>query len=297
VGDDRAITALMDYLESRQFDLSRIRNQGDYQVDPLTTVVDAMFNIAQRRRVSDLPSKWPGKFQSWAQYLQMWKAWWDGHKETHLSTAPYEDVADPTLRCLARTVDWGFADGLLVIAEKFGQNSASLLESFPRAEDFEPMGTIPGNLQAALGRVGDLRSEEQMANELQQGDSFLDALDKLQFVGGAQAVNALVGVLGVPTTTFERARRQKEECLSTFSEWKDNKQREFNVRRCDTVYESAERDYNLLQKSVLAVLSGMVKDPPLPSGTLPTPESFRTWKEWWEQNKDSATFPSSYLTE
>jgi len=291
VGDDRAIRALMEYLASHELDNARVRDQGDYRVDPLTSVVDAMFDISQRRRISDLPPPWPGNFHNWEEYLQVWKAWWDHHRGQPITTAPYQTISDPTLRCLARTVDWGFPDDLLEIADRFGHDALNVLESFPPHTGFAPMGTIPGNLQAALAKVGEQRSFELITDELQQGDSSSDALHKLRFVGDARVVDALVRILGTPTRALERAKRQKDECVNNFNgpQWKDNKQKAFNISRCEAMYKTAEEDYESLQSSLLGMLSSMVENPPLPPGALATSENFQKWKRWWERNRGTAT--------
>jgi hypothetical protein len=291
VGDDRAITILMTFLVTHEFDKSRIRDAGDYKYDPLTDVIDTVFDISSRRTIPSLPPRWPAQFRSWEQYLGAWRNWWERHKDGPISTAPYTNVSDPYLRCLARRVDWGFADAILEIADRPGKSGLDLLRRFPRPTAAEPWGTIPGNLDVALAKQGDREALDRIIDELNHGAS-LDALRKLVYVGGADSASALVDLLGVPTRDLENAKTRRDTCVTTFSgpEWKDKKQRDFNLTRCADSYETAMKDYQAHTQSLLGALAQMVKNPPLPASALPTAENFQKWREWWAKNKDTAQF-------
>jgi hypothetical protein len=257
IGDDRAIAILMTFLADHEFDKSRIRDAGDYKYDPLTDVITSVFDISSRRTISDLPTRWSGQSTSWDQYLEVWRKWWDGHKGRPVSTAPYMTVRNPSLKCLARKVDWGFADSVLDIADRFGKAGLDVLRSFPTPIVIQPWGTIPGNLDAALARLGDREALNRIVEELQHG-AYLDAIRKLTYVGGADSAEALVNSLGVPTKDLENAQTYRDKCVNTYSgpKWEDKaKQREFIQTYCYGFYERAINDYRIAEQSRFRALA------------------------------------------
>jgi hypothetical protein len=298
VGDDRAIAILMAFLADHEFDKSRIRDAGDYKYDPLTDVIGSILDISSRRTIPDLPPRWSGQTTSWDQYLEVWRKWWDGHKDRAVSSAPYMTVSDPNLKCLARKVDWGFADSVLDIADRFGKPGLEVLRNFPPPTLTEPWGTIPGNLDAALAKLGDREALVRIVEELQHG-AHLDAVRKLIYIGGADSAEALVNSLGVPTKDLENAQTYRDKCVNTYSgsTWEDKaKQREFIQKYCYGFYDKAMNDYQVAEQSRLRALAQMVKNPPLAADALPTPENVKKWKEWWARNRDTAQFVKPPVT-
>jgi hypothetical protein len=132
VGDDHAITIMMDYFEEHLHE-PVILNQGGVNGNdvpmhsPLWLIIRAIFSdIGARRSIPDSPFRTKSAWSD-DEMKQSFHGWWEKHKNGPISIPPYESVSDPYFRCLARKVDWGFEEALLAIADRGGDKAKSVL--------------------------------------------------------------------------------------------------------------------------------------------------------------------------
>jgi hypothetical protein len=312
LGDDWALTSLVGFLIDHVNDPSMHIQQGpaDGPMDLRGVILESIRDIARRHRVLDLPVA--------ADYspegILVWKTWLESHKWRTLSDPVYKHVSDPYLRCLARRVEWGYPDAILDIATFGGPAAGLILRDFPRPSPGEPMGArslfpeivdqeegrprrdreIQGNLQAALGLLGDRQMLGQIAAEINEFPIHFDyipyeALRKLKFIGGKPAVEILIAALGAHNRMAQVPEQALATCVhdSTPADASD-RLRESISKFCE------ERDFfwevRRYNGWTMDALARMIKDPPLPSGTAASAENIQTWKVWWVKHKDSAEF-------
>jgi hypothetical protein len=298
VGDDRALTTLIEFLIAHDKDPAMLQDFGDYQSDQRDGILKDIDTIRRRRRVPDLPM---------ADYsdagIVQWKAYLEKHKGQQLTFPVYPNVDDPYLRCLARRVDWGYADAILAIAAKGGDAARRALQQFPRGEKPEAMGfavstpfsphwtEIQGNLQVALAQVGDDEMFEQIVAEL-SGATAYESVRKLEFIGGRRAVDALVKTLDVPEEVVQKARAQGPGC-GNGPAYCHGPGRDFYKPIWGTIRYNAELDrescaMETFHGCLLGALGLMVKNPPVPPGAEATSQNIAKWKKWWAKNRERA---------
>lgn len=243
-----------------------------------------------------------------------WKTWLESHKWRTLSEPVYKRVSDPYLRCLARKVEWGYPDAILDIATFGGEAAGPILREFPRPSAGEPMGArslfseivaqedgipsrdreIQGNLQAALGLLGDRQMLGEIAVEINEFPLHYEwfpyeALRKLRFVGGKPAAEILIAALGAHNRMAQVPEQALATCLHDSTPADASQQLRQSIRKSceDRDFSWEVRRYN---GWVMDALARIVNNPPLPAGTPATPENMQTWKVWWPKHKDSAEF-------
>lgn len=312
LGDDWALMSLVAFLIDHVNDPAMHIQQGpaDGPVDLRGWILESIRDIARRHRVLDLPVA--------ADYspegILLWKTWLESHKWRTLSEPVFKHVSDPYLRCLARKVEWGYPDAILDIAT-FGGNSAEpILREFPRPSPGEPMGArslfpeivgqeegrpsrdreIQGNLQAALGLLGDRAMLDQTAEEINEFPIHFEyfpyeGLRKLRFIGGRHAAEILIAALGA----HNRMAQVPEQFLATCIH--DSTPVDASDRLRESIRKSCEeRDFfwevRRYNGWMMDALARMIKDPPLPPGTPASAENIQTWKVWWLKHRDSAEF-------
>jgi hypothetical protein len=296
IGDDRALTELIEFLIAHAKDPTMYQWYGDYGVDMRDAILSDIDTIRRRRLAPDLPV---------ADYsdvgIVQWKAYLDKHKGHQMTFPAYAEATDPYLKCLARRVDWGYPDAILAIAAKGGDSARQLLQHFPNSGKPEAMGfavsspfgdrrkSIQGNLQVALAQLGDDDMFQQIVAGLNSGAAYA-SVRKLEFIGGKRAVDTLVNALDVSEEAVQEARRI--EC----GPWTYCYPNEQGYKPIwGTVPYSSQIDLETCEtetfhKCLVGVLSFMVKDPPLRPGADATPENIQKWKDWWGKNKDHAEF-------
>jgi hypothetical protein len=297
IGDDRALTDLIEFLIAHAKDPSMYHNFGDYGSDARDGLLVEIDLIRRRRRVPDLPL---------ADYsdagIAQWKAYLEKSKGRQMTFPAYQEVADPYLRCLARRVDWGFADAILAIAANGGDTALPILRKFTPPWKPEMMGyvgsaplnpnftLIQGNLQVALAQLGDQEMFGQIVAELGSGTAY-QAVRKLEYLGGKRSVGALIKALDFSEEAVEIARAR--DCATRTYCYPDARLQWKQIWKLKRDGQEIEREVCLgtdFHTCVVGVLGFMVKDPPLPPGAPATPENIRTWKQWWENNKERAEF-------
>jgi hypothetical protein len=195
-----------------------------------------------------------------------------------------------------------------------GQAAAPILRQFPRPLPGEPMGArslfpeivsqedgiplrdreIQGNLQAALGLLGDEDMLHQIRTEINEFPIHFDwipyeALRKLRFIGGKPAMEILIAASGADNRMAQVPEQALATCLhdSTPADASDELRQSIKTSCEDRDFFWEVRRYN---SWVMDALAQMVKNPPLPAGSPATAQNMQTWRDWWAKHKDSAEF-------
>jgi hypothetical protein len=297
IGDDRALVGLIEYLIAHAKDPSMIHNFGDYDSDEREGLLFQIDTIRRRRRVPDLPL---ADFSDMG--VAQWKAYLEKHKGQQRTFPAYMEVADPYLRCLARRVDWAYADALLAIAANGGDEALPILRKFTPPWKPEMMGYVvaaplnpnwsilQGNLQVALAQAGDAGAFQQIVAELNGGTAY-ESVRKLEYIGGRRAVDALVKALDLSEDDVQRARAR--QCgLQTYC-YPDARMSWKSIWESDSYHAHIPRETCAgvnFHTCVAGVLGSMVENPPVSAGAQGTARNVEAWKEWWARNREKAEF-------
>lgn len=252
VNNEEAVTILMDYVVSRSGDSSRLVNFGDTTYDPLVPVEAALSSMVV------LPPIEPnGDFSTDA---GKWKTWWEHRKSRRVTLELPADFQDPRLQCFVRKIQWGFPDAVLDLGEYGGPKTIPLLKKLTQVgvsvanPDFQSM---KGRAQTELAKLGDLEELGKIHSQLDT-TKYADAVEKLQYIGGKDAVAAFVSELANPH--FLSGEGIPKLNIKKYSKDKDH--------------------------VILRALAKMVVEPPVVSHS----RDVRQWKIWWAKNKDTAVF-------
>jgi hypothetical protein len=137
---------------------------------------------------------------------------------------------------------------------------------------------------------------EQIRGELEDGHFQLqavpfEAVRKLRFVGGWAAADTLVDALGNLRGLQKEAERSLAQCMqpSVYTGLNPTPQQKEATRTyCENL--RYFRHIDEMNAAILRTLAQIVKNPPLPADAAATPENFRKWKTWWNENQDRASF-------
>jgi hypothetical protein len=251
VRSEDSLSILMQYLNDHRNDATRIENLGDVTVDPLWDLVRGMIGMLENPPYS--------RGYTSPEQLDGWQRWWKETKPPHIT--PISDgLTDSITVCYAKLAEWGYVDAVYQLHLRMGTQSIPLLRRLARLGDkaFPVLGhqTVRGAAQTLLAREGDQEEFARIVKEL-DGPEYPDAIVKLQYIGGTGAFYALLGSL----------------TLQAFMSHSDRDRR----------YIDAEG--KKLRVAVMAALSNMVTNPPLPPEAPPTPENIQKWTTWWEANR------------
>jgi hypothetical protein len=295
LGDDGALRTLIEYLVAHATDPAMYHDFGDYGSDAREGLLQEIDSIRDRRRVPGLPiaNYSPAGIAQWKDYLAR-------HKDVQLTFPVYPNVSDPYLKCLARKVEWGYPDAILAIAAFGGESALPILRQFPRPSAGAAMGfaaaygtlferpglwaTVQGNTQVALAQLGDREMFDQIVSELSNKNAY-EAVRKLEFIGGKQAVDALIHSLDMTEEAARKLQNLETPQRSYLPIWRASSigvQGEIEQETC-TPFSS-----HPYQECVMGVLPLMVKDPPVPPNAKMNKENIQIWKDWWAKNKDQA---------
>ena len=298
VGDDGALRTLIGFLVAHADDPAMISNFGDYETDARGGLLHDIDSIRSRRRAPGLPN---------ANYspegVARWKDYLASHKDLQLTFPVYPDVADPYLKCLARKVDWGYPDAILAIAAFGGDAALPILRQFPRPSARDPMGfgavgygtifdrpglwaAVQGNTQVGLAELGDRAMFDQIVSELSDEYAY-EAVRKLEFIGGKQAVDALIRSLDISEESTKKLQNLETPQRAYQPIWRASAIGVEGETEQETCTPFSSHPY---QECVMGVLPLMVKDPPLPANAKMSQENIQIWKDWWTKNKEQAVF-------
>ncbi|MGD0426077.1 MAG: hypothetical protein ABSC10_05095 [Candidatus Acidiferrales bacterium] len=298
VGDDRALHTLIEYLVAHADDPAMITDFGDYTSDMREGLLRDIDSIRSRRRAPGLP-----KANYSLEGVAQWKDYLASHKDAQLTFPVYPNVSDPYLKCLARKVDWGYPDAILAIAAFGGEAALPILWQFPRPSTGDPMGfgavgygtifdrpglwtAVQGNTQVGLAQLGDREMFDQIVSEL-SGKYAYEAVRKLEFIGGKQAVEALIHSLDKTEEMARKLQNLETPQRAYRPIWRASAigvQGEIEQETCTPL---SSHPY---QECVMGVLALMVKDPPLPANAKLSKENIQIWKDWWTENRVQAVF-------
>jgi hypothetical protein len=298
IGDDRALTELIEYLIQHAKDPGMYHNFGDYHVDARNGLLFEIDTIRRRRRVPDLPL---------ADYsdagIAQWKEYLEKHKGQQMTFPAYAEVLDPYLQCLARRIDWAYPDAILAIATNGGPQALPTLKKFPRPWKSEIMGyfnpvpfnptwvAIQGNTQVALAQLGDEEMYQQIVAELNGNGNAYQAVRKLEYLGGRRAVETLVKALDLSEDLlWKEWNKECDNRTNCYPNATENWKLIWNLKPNGVETSQEICRATTFHACVLGVLGFMVKNPPLPPGAAATMENIRRWKEWWAANQDTAEF-------
>jgi HEAT repeat protein len=255
---EASLSILMQYLIEHKNDPKRIEDMGDVANDPLWPAIQGMINMLEDppySRASTLPSQLDG-----------WQRWWEQTKPPHI-TPISQGLADPTSVCLARLSEWGYADAVYELYLHMGKNSIPVLKRLAHLGDkafpTSSVKTVRGAAQTLLAREGDQEQFEKIVKELDT-TNYLDAVGKLQYIGGPASFEALMHSLTLQTFLPNVARDTNRSYLDTESK--------------------------RLREAVMTALSNLVAKPPLPPQAPPTSENIEKWNAWWAANKGKNVF-------
>jgi len=145
---------------------------------------------------------------------------------------------------------------------------------------------VQGNTQVGLAQLGDREMFDQIVSEL-SGKYAYEAVRKLEFIGGKQAVEALIHSLD-KTEEMARKLQNLETPQRAYQPiWRASAigvQGEIEQETCTPL---SSHPY---QECVMGVLALMVKDPPLPANAKLSKENIQIWKDWWTENRVQAVF-------
>jgi hypothetical protein len=267
VRSDASLSIMMEYLIQNKVQAKRVLDEGDTIEDPLLPALQGIISMLE-----DPPYQRADVGLDDPSHLDSWQKWWDNTKSPRI-TPIYESLTDSKARCLARLAEWGDADSVTDFYLYSGTAGLPVLKRLANLGDKSIetswLNTVRGKAQTILAKENDHKQFEEIVSEL-NGSLYADAIKKLQYIGGKNAVEALIHALS----------------LSNFMNsdyWKTR----------DENYIAAEGQK--LKVLDLAVLSLMIENPPLPASAEPSSANIQKWQQWWEKNKETARFKTMPL--
>jgi hypothetical protein len=253
--DDKSIAILMTFLVAHLSDNSLYVNMGDYGSDVRYTIINGLAPALQNPPTE--PSGIP------TVTLEKWAAWWAQNEGKPLTIMINRDLQDPYLQCLARKFEWGFSEAILDLGAAGNSQAIPALRKLTQMGDQRlrapGINTVRGRAQAALAKLGGPDEFNAIADEL-ESPGCLDAVTKMQYIGGGKAVEALIESL---------------KGANFLSEYPDYKNDGRNAPRIKLGHDQA----------ITNTLAKMVVSPPEITGK---PGSRKMWLAWWAKNRETA---------
>ena len=255
VGNDKAVAMLMTFLVAHLTDESLSRTFGDYSIDVRYTIIDGLGPL-----LLNPPLEASGVVSI---SLEKWAAWWRENNGKPLALSISETLQDPYLQCLARKIEWGFPEAILDLGTAGDPQVMPILRTVAQIGDqrgrVSGLNTVRGRAQTALARLGEGEEFKAIVDELESPGT-VDAVLKMQFIGGRRAVEALMESL--QGTNF-------------LAEYPDYKFDGINAPGFKAGHD----------ESIVNTLPKMVVVPPKGVGR---PRNKRTWLNWWAKNRETA---------
>jgi hypothetical protein len=260
----KAIAILMSFLVVHLNDSSLYVNMGDYGSDVRYAIINGL--APSLRNPPSEPSGVP------TVTLEKWAAWWEQNKGKPLTLVISSDLQDPYLQCLARKFEWGFPEAILDLGAAGNSQAIPALKKLTQMGDqrlrASGINTVRGRAQAALAKLGDPDEFKAIADELESPGCF-DAVNKMQYIGGRKAVEALIESL------------KGANFLSAYPDYKNDGR---NAPRIKSGHDQA----------ITNTLAKMVASPPEITGK---PGSKKMWLAWWARNSETVPIiQQSYVT-
>ena len=145
---------------------------------------------------------------------------------------------------------------------------------------------VQGNTQVGLAQLGDREMFDQIASEL-SGKYAYEAVRKLEFIGGKQAVDSLIHSLDMTEEAARKLQNFETPQRAYLPIWRVSAKGVQGEIEQETCTPFSSHPY---QACVMGVLPLMVKDPPLPANAKMSNENIQIWKDWWTKTKDRAVF-------
>jgi hypothetical protein len=185
VGTRRTTGLVIDYMERKQNDPSRMIDLGDAGIDPVFNALTFL-----TRQVPNGPAS-STRYEPLATSIRRWRDWWaaDSANGGVLAIEP-RVPNDPTAQCLARKAEWGFSQALFDLSIR---DTARALTGLFRdlAEQDPRLSTVA---RTVLVERGDPQEFARLVAALHTSQ-YKDALYRLQYIGDLRSVGALVGAL------------------------------------------------------------------------------------------------------
>jgi hypothetical protein len=210
VNTPRSVSMIMAYLASHPGPITvgcEIDVCGDYVPAILAAIAD---------KIENAPIKANGKYRN---SLADWLAW--SRREKAVPFAISGDLHDPYEQCLGRKVEWGFDLALVDLGATGNQGLVRPIEKLgTMGYPYNGyIGTMAPNdfiwlrhdyVETSLARLGDVRQFKIIVNNPNTG-SFETEIQKLQIIGGRDAVEVLVNSSGYWGQPFLKALSQMVE--------------------------------------------------------------------------------------
>jgi hypothetical protein len=258
VGNREAVRALLKYFFAHAADSNRYHNHGDYESDSMDAVLVPLLKIV--RNPPNAGSSTTGGAKEWA-------AWWEHNRLDPLAFSFGTQIAAPYTQCLVRKIEWGFPDAILDLGTHGDRQALPVLQRLAQLGDTriraERFDSIRGRAQAALAKLGDQDEFAAIVAELESPNS-VDAVQKLQYVGGRKAAVALLESL------------VDVKFLADFPDWKFDGDHAPGV-----IFDHDE--------AIERALIKMVINPPDTTGEQ---RNKSKWLDWWASHTDTAQFAS-----
>ena len=259
VGNEKAVAILLNYFIAHGSDISRYQPvASDLGGDAMGGVVVALSSVVQ-----DPPFDPSGSISG---DPKIWTAWWEQNKGKPLALSISNDLQDAYLRCLARKVEWGFADAILDLGSSGNIQVIPTLLILARTGDkrsrVSGIDTVRGRAQSGLAKMGNEEEFQAIVDELESPFGCVDAARKMQFIGGRKAVVALMESLN------------DENFLSGYPNYKND-----GDHAPGLIFDHDE--------AIAKALVNLVASPPDTTGE---PRSKKIWLDWWATNRNAAQF-------
>lgn len=253
VRTEAAATILMRYVINNRRNPKRGIDEGDAGEDPMLDAIGGMIGM-----LSDppYPTAWGGPAQ-----LDGWETWWNSKTRPPI-TSIADTLSDEPSRCFARLAEAAFDDAVRDLYLHAGESATPALRTLANlgsGGSRPPSWRVGSIAEAILAKAGDQEQLRRIAKDLDEPGLYREGIEKLRYVGDQQAFKTLLHSLSL--STFPKARYYAPD---------------------GTLHPLGEK----LQKDVMAVLSEMVTNPPLPPDAPATEVNIATWTQWWGSNKD-----------
>jgi hypothetical protein len=260
VGTRSSTSVVLDFMERKQADTSRIIYTTDAADDP---IIFALNHLA--REIPSGPQFSYGRDPLPA-IIRRWRDWWASDPANGQVLEIEKQVPnDPYMRCLARKAEWGFSGAVVDLSIR--DTAHALTGLFRELADKDPR--LSSTARTILAERGDEAEFERIAAALSTSQ-YSDAMASLEDIGTLRSVGALVRALDLD---------------GFYLDMKGTKLYDLEARR--------------YWSRAFGVLARMVNVPPVSATAPPNKENVARWKAWWANGPtpDALVPPRRFLSE